>query len=82
LADPNYGHRGKRTLKQGSWLDVAKIFLSILAKQRLDQRIGSITDLQSIIASWQASKTSGKVNWRFTTADTRIKQRRLSPSLQ
>jgi hypothetical protein len=70
------------TPKHGSWLDVAEIFLSILAKQCLDQRIGSITELQSIIASWQASKTSGKVNWRFTTADARIKLRRLYPSLQ
>jgi hypothetical protein len=70
------------TPKHGSWLDVAEIFLSILAKQCLEQRIGSIKELQSIIASWQASKTSGRVNWRFTTADARIKLRRLYPSLQ
>jgi hypothetical protein len=70
------------TPKHGSWLDVAEIFLSILAKQCLDQRIGSITELQTILAAWQESKTSGKVNWRFTTADARIKLRRLYPSIQ
>ena len=70
------------TPKHGSWLDVAEIFLSILSKQCLDQRIGSIAQLQSILAGWQASKTSGKVNWRFTTADARIKLRRLYPSIQ
>jgi len=70
------------TPKHGSWLDVAEIFLSILAKQCLDQRIGSITELRSILAAWQASKTSGKVNWHFTTADARIKLRRLYPSIQ
>lgn len=70
------------TPKHGSWLDVAEIFLSILAKQCLDQRIGSITELRSILAAWQESKTSGKVNWRFTTADARIKLRRLYPSIQ
>ena len=70
------------TPKHGSWLDVAEIFLSILSKQCLDQRIDSIAQLQSILATWQASQTSGKVSWRFTTADARIKLRRLYPSIQ
>lgn len=70
------------TPKHGSWLNVAEIFLSILAKQCLDQRIDSLTQLRATLAQWQASATSGKVNWRFTTADARIKLRRLYPSIQ
>ena len=70
------------TPKHGSCLNVAEIFLSILAKQCLDQRIDSLTQLHATLAQWQASATSGKVNWRFTTADARIKLRRLYPSIQ
>ena len=69
------------TPKHGSWLNVAEIFLSTLSRQCLDQRIGSIKQLRSIIGAWQASRTAGKVSWRFTTADARIKLRRLYPSI-
>ncbi len=69
------------TPKHGSWLNVAEIFLSTLSTQCLDQRVGSITRLRSIIAAWQTSRTGGKVTWRFTTAAARIKLRRLYPSM-
>jgi hypothetical protein len=70
------------TPKHGSWLDVAEIFLSIMSKQCLDRRIGTLRQLRSVLAAWQASRTSGKVTWRFTTADARIKLRRLYPSIR
>jgi hypothetical protein len=70
------------TPKHGSWLNVAEIFLSTMASQCLDQRIGSMVDLRSIVAAWQTARSSGKVRWRFTTADARIKLRRLYPSIQ
>jgi hypothetical protein len=69
------------TPKHGSWLNVAEIFLSTLARQCLDQRIGSIVKLRSIITAWKASRVGGKVTWRFTTTDARIKLRRLYPSI-
>lgn len=69
------------TPKHGSWLNVAEIFLSTLSLQCLDQRVGSISKLRSIIASWQSARTGGKVTWRFTTAAARIKLRRLYPSI-
>jgi hypothetical protein len=69
------------TPKHGSWLNVAEIFLSTLARQCLDQRIASITHLRSLIATWQASRPSAKVAWRFTSANARIKLRRLYPSI-
>ena len=69
------------TPKHGSWLNVAETFLSMMSRQCLDQRIGSFTELQAAIAAWQASRKSGKVVWRFTTADARVKLRRLYPSI-
>jgi hypothetical protein len=69
------------TPKHGSWLNVAEIFLSTLSRQCLDQRIASIPHLRSLIAAWQTSRPSAKVAWRFTTANARIKLRRLYPSI-
>jgi hypothetical protein len=69
------------TPKHGSWLNVAEIFLSTLSLQCLEQRIGSLAALQSTVAAWWAARLRGKVNWRFTTADARIKLRRLYPSI-
>jgi hypothetical protein len=69
------------TPKHGSWLNVAEIFLSAMSLQCLDQRIDSVSKLRSTIAAWWDSRSSGKVNWRFTTADARVKLRRLYPSI-
>jgi hypothetical protein len=69
------------TPKHGSWLNVAEIFLSTLSTQCLNQRVGTMAQLRSIIAAWNASRTGGKVSWRFTTAAARIKLRRLYPSI-
>ena len=69
------------TPKHGSWLNVAEILLSTLSAQCLDQRIDCIADLYTIISAWQASRPTRKVNWQFTTADARIKLRRLYPSI-
>jgi DDE superfamily endonuclease len=69
------------TPKHGSWLDVAETFLSVLARQCLDQRIPTIARLQEILAAWHASRKGGKVTWRFTTANARVKLHRLYPSI-
>ena len=69
------------TPKHGSWLNVAEIFLSILSTQSLDQRIGTLERLKTVLSAWKAQHSNKKVNWRFTTADARIKLRRLYPSL-
>lgn len=69
------------TPRHGSWLNVAEIFLSTLSTQCLDQRVGSVAQLRSIIAAWKSSRAPGKVTWRFTTAAARIKLRRLYPSI-
>jgi DDE superfamily endonuclease len=69
------------TPKHGSWLNVAEIFLSILSRQALDQRIGSLKQLTTVLSAWQAQHADKKVTWRFTTADARIKLRRLYPTI-
>lgn len=69
------------TPRHGSWLNVAETFLSMLSVQCLDQRIAKLDRLRSIIAAWSASRTCGKVIWRFTTQDARVKLLRLYPSM-
>lgn len=69
------------TPKHGSWLNVAEIFLSLLSRECLDQRIGSLEKLEKCVSTWKASRPKAKVSWQFTTADARIKLRRLYPKL-
>jgi hypothetical protein len=72
------------TPKHGSWLNVAEIELSVLARQCLDRRIGSAEELRREVAAWEEERNERavEVRWRFTTADARIKLQRLYPSLQ
>ena len=72
------------TPKHGSWLDMAEIELGVLATQCLDRRIGDRETLAREVAAWQAKRNAAgrAVDWRFTTADARIKLKRLYPSIQ
>jgi hypothetical protein len=72
------------TPKHGSWLDVAEMELSVLARQCLDRRIPDMPTLQQEIRSWEDARNAAvvKVNWHFTTADARIKLRSLYPTIQ
>ncbi len=68
----------------GSWLNMAEIELSALARQGLSRRIGTRAELQERVQAWQDHRNAAltTVNWRFTTADARIKLKRLYPSLE
>jgi len=68
----------------GSWLNVAEIELSVLARQCLDQRIETAEALRREVTAWEEPRNdrAAEVQWRFTTADARIKLRHLYPSLQ
>ena len=72
------------TPKHGSWLNVAEIELSVLARQCLDRRIGDAGELRREVGAWEDDRNERavEVRWRFTTADARIKLRRLYPVLQ
>jgi hypothetical protein len=72
------------TPKHGSWLNVAEIELSVLARQCLGRRLESAEQLQREVAAWEEERNERgvEVQWRFTTADARIKLHRLYPSLK
>ena len=72
------------TPKHGSWLNVAEIELSVLARQCLDRRIAAVQELRRQVAAWESEWNERQVgvDWRFTTADARIKLRRLYPTVQ
>jgi hypothetical protein len=72
------------TPKHGSWLNVAEIELSVLTRQCLDRRIGSTEELLGELEPWSEERNDRGigVNWRFTTANARIKLRRLYPAVQ
>lgn len=69
------------TPRSGSWLNVAEIELSVLARQSLNRRIGSQRDLVDVTAAWeqQRNQDQSTVRWRFTTDDARIRLRHLYP---
>ncbi len=71
------------TPKHGSWLNMAEIELSVLARQCLDRRIADKSLLTGEVALWEARRNLARtgVHWRFTTADARIKLHRLYPSI-
>jgi hypothetical protein len=72
------------TPKHGSWLNVAEIELSVLTRQCLDRRIDSTEELLKELEPWSEERNERGigVNWRFTTANARIKLRRLYPAVQ
>ena len=69
------------TPKHGSWLNVAEIELSVLARQCLGRRLDSVALLKAEVAAWQSQRNASadRVVWRFTAADARIKLRHLYP---
>lgn len=71
------------TPKHGSWLNMAEIELSVLGRQCLDRRIADMDKLKSEVAAWQEDRNHEEtwIDWRFTTADARIKLHRLYPSI-
>ena len=71
------------TPKHGSWLNVAEIELSVLARQCLDRRIETREELEREVEAWEEDRNERgiEVSWQFTTADARIKLRRLYPAL-
>jgi len=72
------------TPTHGSWLNVAEIELRVLGGQCLDRRIPDRATLQAEVDAWATRRNAagGTVNWRFTSADARIKLKRLYPSIE
>ena len=71
------------TPKHGSWLNMAESELSVLSGQCLDRRIPDKQTLTEEVAAWEDSRNKKhvKADWQFTTADARVKLKRLYPAL-
>jgi DDE superfamily endonuclease len=71
------------TPKHGSWLNMAESELSVLSGQCLDRRIPDKQTLTEEIAAWEDSRNKKhvKADWHFTTADARVKLKRLYPAM-
>jgi hypothetical protein len=69
------------TPEHGSWLNIAECELSVLSSQCLKRRIPDKASLIREVAAWELrpNATHDGVDWQFTTADPRIKLKRLYP---
>jgi transposase len=67
------------TPKHGSWLNMAEIELSVLARQCLEQRIPDQETLAEEVGAWEEERNAAEssIDWRFTSADARIKLKHL-----
>jgi hypothetical protein len=72
------------TPKHASWLNIAEIELSVLARQGLEYNIATVDELCEQVQNWQEYRNQqmATVRWQFTTADARIKLQRLYPTIQ
>jgi DDE superfamily endonuclease len=71
------------TPPKASWLNMAEIELSALAKQCLDRRIPTIEQLKREVLAWaeQRNLLAVKIHWQFTIDKARDKFKRFYPNL-
>jgi hypothetical protein len=66
----------------GSWLNMAELEFSMLARHYLGRRIGDRDTLATEIAAWETARNEQRatISWQFTVDDARRKLHRLYPS--
>src|SRR4051812_28447133 len=71
------------TPKHGSWLDLAESELAVLSSQCLDRRMPDQQNLKDEVEAWETERNRkhAKADWQFTTANARVKLKRLYPAL-
>ena len=71
------------TPKHGSWLNMAEIEIGVLSRQCLSQYIPTEEKMRREVTAWEQKRnqTNATVDWQFTTADARIKLKKLYPEL-
>ena len=69
------------TPKHGSWLNMAEIEFSVLARACLRGRNGDEASLERAISAcvFERNATAAAINWRFTAKDARRKLHHLYP---
>ena len=72
------------TPKHGSWLDVAEMERSVLARQCPDRRTPDVATLEREVRARDEPRNAAvaKANWQFTTADARITLHRIYPTIE
>jgi hypothetical protein len=72
------------TPKHGSWLNMAEMELSVIARQCLDRRIPDLATLREEVQAWEEARNAAvvTVDWQFTTTDARVKLKKLYPTLE
>jgi hypothetical protein len=72
------------TPEHGSWLNIAEIELSVLSRQCLSRRVADASTLEKKVDIFERERNSAQVtvDWQFTTADARIKLKRLYPQIR
>jgi len=71
------------TPKHASWLNMAEIELSVLARQCLSRRIGDKEKLKREVKAFEEKRNAAKakIEWKMTTSDAREKLNRHYPSI-
>ena len=71
------------TPKHGSWLNMAEIELHVLNGQCLNRHISTIEKIKDEVDAWQNHRNNKEstINWQFTTKESRVKLKRLYPSI-
>lgn len=69
------------TPKHASWLNMAELELSVLARQCLGRRIPDAATLEAQVKVWQDARNRdrAKINWCFRVADARKKMAKVYP---
>jgi hypothetical protein len=70
-----------RASADARWLNMAEIEFSALARD-LPERVGDRPTLDRHVAGWERRRNDAEVaaDWRFATADARLKLRKLYPT--
>lgn len=71
------------TPKHGSWLNMAEIELHVLNSQCLNRHISTVKEIRREVKAWQNHRNNklSKIDWQFTNEKSRIKLKRLYPSI-
>ena len=71
------------TPKHGSWLNMAEIELSVLARD-LPERVGTRAALEQRVSAWEQRRNQAgvKADWQFTATKARVKLRKLYPTIE
>ena len=71
------------TPKHGNWLNMAEIEIGVLSRQCLSKYIESKGQMIAEVAVWEQERNEADVtvDWQFTTADARVKLKKLYPTI-